>query len=451
MNNLERYKLITSSHNLTLDGNPFVMTDGQAQIFQAIYEPEFKRVAIKAVTQYGKSDVTSLAVIHSLIDRKEKILIVSPSVKQSRIIMSYIIQHLFDDPDLQAMLDVDVSLEWLKRERSKARITLRNDSEVAILTADARTISQQAKGLMGFGATIVIVDESALIPDSMYSKILRMVGGTDGKLVQIGNPFDCEHFRSAFEQDRYHKITIDYKQALEEGRITQEFIDEARENMPTLDFQVFYECVFPNVGADDALIPYDKIQAAINREHVTGDQRAGLDIARFGRDKTVYIVKNGNYIERLEQTEHRDTMNVVGWVRTFLDKLDEDTDCNIDVVGIGAGVYDRLAEIGKYNINEVNFGSSPTDDENKEKFANLRAEVYWHLRRLFVSDEISIPDNTDLIKELRELRYGYSSEKKLKIEKKEDMKKRLGHSPDIADALSLAFFPYQSDAEIVIM
>jgi hypothetical protein len=221
------------------------LTDGQASIFELIYNPSFRRVGIKTVTQYGKSDVTSLAIIHSLIDRKEKILVVSPSIKQSEIIMGYVIDHLFDHSKIQAMLEVNTSLERLKQERSKSRITLKNGSEFAILTADARTVSQEAKGLMGFGADTVVVDESALIPDEMFGKIFRMVGGTGGKIVQLGNPFPSKHFSNIFEDSHYKTITINWQYAVDEGRFTKEYIEEARRTITAFDFEVFYECRFP--------------------------------------------------------------------------------------------------------------------------------------------------------------------------------------------------------------
>ena len=134
--------------------------------------------------------------------------------------MADVIDHLFDDDDITAMLRYDpFTIERLKRERSKNRITLINDSEIFILTADVRTLSKQALNLMGFGATDVIADESGLIPDIMFSKILRMVGGVpNGKLIKIGNTFERNHFFKSLHSERYEKLIIDYKQGLFDTR-----------------------------------------------------------------------------------------------------------------------------------------------------------------------------------------------------------------------------------------
>ena len=436
-----------------LDGNDFLLTLGQIEIYRAIFHPKIRRVTVKAITQYGKSEVASMALLNACVERKEKVLIIAPSIKQASIIMGKVIQHIFDNPMITGLVDYsERTVERLKQEKSKTRITFKNGSEIMMLTAEAKTVAREAKGLMGFGATIVLIDESSLITDSMYSKILRMVGGVKkGKLIQLGNPFESNHFGRSFESKRYYKISIDWKQALAEGRITQEFLDEAREDMGDMDWLIFYECKFPETGVEDALISRQWIENAVNQQGCGGDHvQSGLDVARFGRDRTVYVLRKGGNVERIEETEKMDTMEVVGWVRGFLSKDKPDIHCT-DVVGIGSGVHDRLEEVQDgtewedTELVPVNVGASATDDEMKEKFYNLRAEIFWHLRKMFKPDkngrsQISIPNDPTLKRELGEIRYKYSSERKIKIEAKDEMKKRLGNSPDKADALALAFF-----------
>ena len=430
-----------------MEGKPFELAPSQEEIFKIIYEPDILRGAIKAVTQYGKSEVASMALITVAVERKEKILIVAPSTKQANIIMGKIIEHLFDYPLFTGMIDYSAgTVERLRQERSKHRITFKNGSEIMMLTAEAKFVAKESKGLMGFGATLVLVDESSLIPDTMFSKILRMVGGVEkGKLIQLGNPFEDNHFGKAFGSKRYTKVTVNWQQALKEGRITQEFLDEAREDMGELDWIIFYECKFPKGGAEDALIPRDWIEGAVDQGGCEGEHKqVGLDVARFGRDKTVYILREGGIVRRTETTEKMDTMEVVGWMRGFLEE-DEPDVTTVDVIGIGAGVYDRLEEMQEYEVEPINVGMGPTESEDKERFYNLRAEMFWNLRMLFKPDkngksQISIPNDPELKKQLSEIRYKYSSERKIKIEAKEEMKKRLGNSPDKADALALAFF-----------
>lgn len=389
-----------------------------------------------------------MAILLSIIERVEKVLIVAPSEKQAKIIMGYVIQHIFDNEYLIAMLDYEGNKQKLKKEQSKNRITFSNGSEIYILTAEVGTVSREAKGLMGFGATMIIVDESSLIPDTMFSKILRMAGeSAAGKLIQIGNPFERNHFWKAFHTDRYFKLTVGWQQALAEGRITQEFINEVREEMPPMDFQIFYDAEFPEGGSDDSVIPYEWIQKAVGRPAPEDDEVfAGVDVARFGRDKSVYLLRKGYKVAKIETNSKLDTMSLVGWLREHIDN-DEPDSIAVDVVGIGAGVADRLGELG-YEVDDVNAGSAPSDSE---KYFNKRAELFWNLRQMFKEDKISIPNDTELIQELTELRYKYSSEKKLRIEAKDDMKKRVGRSPDKADALALSFANLSSEEPEMII
>lgn len=440
-------------------GNPFELTRGQCRLFQLVYEKDITRAVIKTTTQYGKSEVTSMAIIAAMIDRVEKILIVAPSTKQAEIIMGNVIKHFFDHPYLEAMIEYEGKKEQLKQERSRKRIVTTNGSEVMILTAEATSLSKEAKNLMGFGASMVIVDESSLIPDQIFGKILRMVGGyKKGKLVQLGNPFEKNHFFKAFSQERYVSLSVDYKQAIKEGRLTEEYVEEMKENLTELEWTIFYECKFPQGGNDDALIPIDWIHAAVdNKLDIDSDavKQGGLDVARFGRDKTVFIVRHGGKVIKIFVVSEMDTMAVTGWASKIIDDYDLDTTA-VDIIGIGSGVYDRLEELG-YDVIGVSVGASPTDEDENKKFFNLRAQIHWNLRTLFKPNKdgkpsISIPNDPELISELSMITYKFSSERKIRIESKDELRKKLGRSPDKADALSLAFFDLtEEDAQIMIV
>lgn len=449
-----KYKAICMALFRNSYGEQYELTDGQSDIFRTVFDPRITRAVISTYTQYGKSETISLGIVATMVTRKVKILIVAPSGKQSEIIMRNVIGHFFDNPILEAMIEYEGPKAKLKQERSRRRLMTRNGSELMTLTADARNLRSQAKSLMGFGADIVIVDESSLIYDSMFIKILRMVGGVrNGKLIQLGNPWEKNHFYRAFTYDRYFKVHIDYKQGIREGRLKEEFLEEALDELSDLEFKVLYKSEFPESGKEDQLIPDNWLENAINQRCSSGKRQAGLDVARFGSDSTVYIYREGGNVKRIKAIKELDTMEVVGWVSKLLDE-DEPEVCCVDVIGIGSGVYDRLEEIDEHEVEEINVGSAPSSKDNKERFVNLRAEAYWQLRKLFKPDKatgrslISIPNDKDLIQELREIRYTYSSEKKIKIEAKDDMKRRLGRSPDKADALMLAFIDVDPEESI---
>ena len=110
---------------------------------------------------------------------------------------------------------------------------------------------------------------------------------------------------------------------------------------------------------------------------------------------------------------------------------------NVDVIGIGAGVVDALNDIGVQGVNGVNVAEQAWDSE---KFANRKAELYWGIRERFLNDDICIPDDQDLKRELM-VTFDYTITGKICIQSKDRVKETLGRSPDMAESLMLAFTP----------
>jgi hypothetical protein len=107
-------------------------------------------------------------------------------------------------------------------------------------------------------------------------------------------------------------------------------------------------------------------------------------------------------------------------------------------------VVDRLREQG-YQVKGINVARWARQDK---LFANLRAEGYWRLRELFATGSISIPTDSRLMGELAALRYSYDSQGRIIMESKEPMRQRGQASPDVADALMLAFVDPPSRARL---
>ena len=107
----------------------------------------------------------------------------------------------------------------------------------------------------------------------------------------------------------------------------------------------------------------------------------------------------------------------------------------MDEVGIWAGVVDRLRELG-YRVQGINVGRPA---QEREHYANLRAEGFWGLRQLFTEGSVAIPSDSDLMGQLAALRYTFDSVGRVVMESKEEMRHRGLSSRDKADALMLAF------------
>jgi hypothetical protein len=429
-------------------GRPLCLTDGQCEIFYTVVSKKFKRVHIMTFTQYGKSLVTALAVLTRVTTYPEKWAIIAGKQKQAAIIMSYIIEHLFDNDYTKQKLELEPqeSLERLRRERSKNRLVFRVSpnqyGEVFILSAEARNQEQAANALMGFGVTGgVILDEAALINDQMEAKVFRMLASNpEAVYIKIGNPFFRNHFFRDYQNPNFYKINIDYHQGLKEGRITQEFVEEAKKRPY---FSILYENKFPAIETVDSegwspLITEDDLEKALIELPSSlwiGDKVMGHDVARGGRSYNVWVLRTKNYATILARNQDKDLMSVTG-TTIRLGKEYEILSENwfIDDIGAGAGETDRLRELG-YNCHAVTLSARAV---YFTRFENKRAENYWRLKQ-WLEEGGKLDPRYDW-SELLNIRYrAKDSTGRLQIMPKEIMFRKGISSPDIADALMLTF------------
>lgn len=193
------------------------------------------------------------------------------------------------------------------------------------------------------------------------------------------------------------------------------------------------------VSGVDPYIKGDLVMVARKAEaEPVGPMKLGVDPARFGDDRTSICLRQGRKVHWIKSHSKKSTMEVAGIVFQII-KEQKPTQVAIDVGGLGAGVYDRLTELVPYGTTEliqVNSSNSPLDEK---KYTNKRAEMWGEMREWLEKQPASIPDSDELQADLTQIRYSYDSNNALKMEKKEDMKKRGFRSPDMADALGLTF------------
>ncbi len=162
----------------------------------------------------------------------------------------------------------------------------------------------------------------------------------------------------------------------------------------------------------------------------------GVDPARFGDDRSSIIRRQGRVAYGLESYIKKDTMEITGIVHNIIEK-EKPFKVFVDVGGLGAGVVDRLNELGHRDVVvAVNAGSKAL---NEKRFYNKRAEM-WGLGKDWLNEyPVQIPDVDSLHADLCAPKYEYDSNTRLKIERKEDLKKRGIRSSDESDALFLTF------------
>lgn len=194
------------------------------------------------------------------------------------------------------------------------------------------------------------------------------------------------------------------------------------------------------VSGQDPYIKPDLVMTAriCKVEEDYGDKILGVDPARFGDDRTSICYRQGRKVHWIKSYSKKSTMEVAGIVRQAIREVGANQ-CAIDVGGLGAGVYDRLIELvapSECNVIQVNSSETPID---QNKYTNKRAEMWGLMKEWLENQPSSIPNSDELMADLTQIKYSYDSNNALKMERKEDMKKRGLRSPDMADALGLTF------------
>lgn len=442
-----------------VEGKPLIITPRFRPLFDAIFLRSYDRVNVIAPTQDGKSLTIAAAVVLVIAFTNERFTIVAPSEKKANIIMSEIIDFATQNPIIASQLDLDSSnsLDRLRRERSKRQLTFKSGGGVLTLTLDAKNTKDNFKSAMGFGSKNIIADEAGLVDDPLWSTVVRMLGGDfkDDKrrkiLIKIGNPFFRNHFYKSSKSKRYLQIFHNYKDSLkdyEDGYYgySPEYIEEMKDEA---FFDVFYECKFPDEDIVDSngyrqLVKSDDLKIVSEEEAKTiekiGTPKLGIDIGGGG-DWNTFVMRWKNIAVLVAKNKSKDTMFNVSEIERLLSEYPDlkPENINIDDIGIGRGVSDRCIEKG-LNVNGVSVGTTTNIDANK--YSNLKAYLSWEVKKWLENN--SLVEHEISYKSIWEqctwIKYKVNSDKQIKIEPKEEVKKRTGKSPDFYEGLMLSFY-----------
>lgn len=438
-------------------GLPFEMTPGQNEIFDCIFKKQSpdgkRRVWVATVTQYGKSDVVSMATLTRAATYAEKWAIVAPSQSKARIIIGYLIKHTFDNEFTKSRFKVKEgeSIDKIRRERSKNRITFdcgnNRLGEIFILSAESRLKNSEDVGnsLMGFGSPNVIMDEASLISDESDAKTMRMVGGftsfgTDF-VVKIGNPFQRNHFLSAYQDSSYYKININWERAVLEGRLTAPFIEEMRKKPY---FRVMYDNKFPEADDVDSrgwtqLLSEDEVELAMKYDEIpnhAGEVRLGHDVARGGSNFSTWVKRSMNFMEVLVKANISDlTASAAQTILLMRENDIKPEDTFVDDIGVGGGEVDHLNYQQKH-VRAINVGKEALE---YTRFTNIRAEAYWRFREAIKRGLKLCNCHSEDWMTLTKIKYKPDSKGRIRIMSKDEMRAVGLESPDVPDGGMLSF------------
>lgn len=325
-------------------------------------------------------------------------------------------------------------------------------------------------GFSGYHAEflLVIIDEASGVAKDIWDAVSTLVAGGHGRVLAIGNPdLPTGEFAevcrpdsgwnvipiSAFDTPNFTGEDVPVKVASQLA--SRDWVeDRARrwgEDSALYQAKVLGE--FPKQGSPFAVVPHDAATRCRYLDLPEGEPvEAGIDVGAGG-DRTIIRERRGQRAGRSMVFRDADPMRTVGLLAGKLKEWGI-TRAKVDVAGIGWGIVGRLKELSSVHnpgskdtthdaeIVAVNFGEGPTRGKEK-RFLNRRAEVWWEVgrerSRLGTWDLSEVDD--DVIHELTAPEYQVlDSFGKIKIEPKPEVKKRLGMSPDEADALLLAFW-----------
>lgn len=316
-------------------------------------------------------------------------------------------------------------------------------------------------GLHNHGKRILLVfDEASEIEDIIWEVAEGAMTDANTQIIwcAFGNPTkNTGRFRECFEGGRFaHRWksrAIDSRTVKISNKTQlQAWVDDYGEDHDFVRVRV--KGVFPRVDAV-SFISFSDVQEAQARTPEGQEFLpiiGGLDVARFGPDNSVLALRQGRDATSRpwERINGQNTVAVARWafelyIRHNLSAL------VVDSGGIGGGVYDQLELMG-INVYAVDFSNSP-DNDDKEKYLNKRAEMYGRVRDwlrkggCLPADAKTADAKNSLSAQLTAPTYTFAQDVKLQLESKKDLRRRLGVSPDDADALAITFaYPYLEEA-----
>lgn len=337
---------------------------------------------------------------------------------------------------------------WFEYNSGKGSMSLYHKSWPESWRVDAQTCreenSESFAGLHSATSTpFYLFDEASAVPKKIWE--VAEGGLTDGEpmFFAFGNPtrndgqfYDCFHTMN----HRWITRQIDSRTARMTNKV---LIDEWRDDWGEDSdfFRVRVLGQFPRAG-DLQFIPSDVAFDSMKRGsgvYLGNDPLImGFDVARGGDDNCFIQFRRGKDAQsektyKISGEKSRDSMQVVSMLTMLIDRHKPDV-IFIDATGIGGPIGDRLRQLN-HNAIDIHFGG---DADDKKLFVNKTAEMGFRCRR-WIMEGGSIPDDPQLQKELTTRQYGHNEKDQLVLERKKDMKKRLGVSPDWADALYLTF------------
>lgn len=395
-----------------------------------------RKISVRSGHGVGKSTGAAWAMLWYASTRYPvKVVVTAPTSAQLYDAMFAELKRWIKElpPALEQLWEVKADRIELKASRTEAFISARTSRQ------------EQPEALQGIHAehVMLIADEASGVPEAVFEAAAGSMSGENAVTILLGNPVRG----SGFFYDTHNRLRGQWKtlkvSCVDSHRVSDAYVEEmaTRYGEESNAYRVRVLGEFPT-SDDDTIISLELAQSSVNRDSRAAQDAAvlwGLDVARFGNDKSALAKRKANELmEPVERWKGLDTMQLVGIVKAEWDNTapeDRPAEILVDSIGIGSGVVDRLRELG-LPVRGINVSETPS---MVDTYLNLRAELWFKCKAWFASRDARMPQDEDLLAELVTPRYKFTSSGKMQVESKEDMKRRGLSSPDAADAFVLTF------------
>lgn len=409
--------------------------------------PDKKRLSVRSPHGAGKTALASWIVLWFALTRDGEDWKIPCTASAWRQLSKYLFPELH---------------KWVRRIRWEQVGRSTFDERTELLTLSIKLDTGEAFALASDRSELIegahaaqllyLFDEAKIIPDDTWDSAEGAFASGEVYWLAISTPgepngrfYDIHSRKPGYED--WHVMHVSLEDAIDAGRISQAWADQRMKQWGE-GSAVYKNRVLGEFASseEDGIIALSWIERANERWHEWNEAErpgdfvcVGVDVARSGSDKTVQAMRFDEVISELRITSKEDTMTTAGRVAGVIRK--HGGYAVVDVIGIGAGVYDRLREL-KLKVRPFNAaaGTKKLDRSGELGYTNKRSAAWWNLREMLELDLATLPPDDILTGDLVAPRWRVMSGGRIQVESKDDIKKRIGRSTDYADAVVQAYW-----------
>lgn len=402
------------------------------------YDKGEKRISIRSGHGVGKTTLLAWLMVHHLLFRfPQKTVVTAPTSNQLWDALWAEFHKWLNrlPPELFVLLEIKAERVELKEAPKESFVTARTSR------------AEQPEALAGVHEdhVLLIADEASGIPDPVFEAASGSMSTPSAITILAGNPvrstgfFHDTHTKLA---DIWFTLRVPCSAST---RVDPNYVKEMGERygVESNAYRVRVLGEFP-LADDDTVIPRELLTSAMMRDVKPITSHApiwGVDPAHTGADRSALAKRRANVLMEVKFWSGLDTMQLAGRIKIEWDatpEKDRPSVICVDSIGIGAGVADRLKELG-LPVRSVNVSENAAI---KEQYTRLRSELWFAMRVWFARRDVRLPNDEDLVEELATPRFQITPAGKIQVEDKKKIKasgRLRGRSPDLAEALMMTF------------